>query len=305
MQGTRTYIDMTGIATMVILCAILGLHQVAIKAVANDIAPIMQISLRSGISAVLVGLYVGIRKERISLRDKALLPGLLLGILFSLEFVFVAEGLRYTTASHMAVFLYTAPVFTALVLHRFIPAERLHQYQWFGIGLAFCGIVVSFLGGVVTVGISKQMLWGDLLALLGGIAWASTTITIRCTSLSEAPATQTLLYQLLAAFGLLLIYAIATGQAQMESMTTVAWSSVLFQGVVITFAVYLVWFSMLRRYNASQLSVFLFLTPVFGITYGVVLLGDVIDVWFVGGALMVLTGLICVQIRPARLMNKG
>jgi len=301
MHGTRKPLDLAGIVTMVILCAVLGLHQVAIKAVAGEIAPIMQIALRSGISAALVAIYVYLKDEKFFSLGTTLLPGLMLGTLFSLEFLFVAEGLRYTTASHMAVFLYTAPIFTALILQRFLPAERLQPYQWLGIAISFGGIVVAFTGNAMAVGISRQILFGDMLALLGGVAWASTTITIRCSKLADAPASQTLIYQLLAAFVLLLFYSFATGQAGMSAMTGIAWLSLLFQGVIITFVVYLAWFSLLRRYHSSQLSPFLFLTPLFGVSYGVLLLDDALDAWFAGGAFMVLAGLLLVSLqRPDR-----
>ena len=56
-------------------------------------------------------------------------PGLIAGILFSLEFFFVGEGLRDTSASHMIVFLYSAPIFVALILHFKITSECLKHYS--------------------------------------------------------------------------------------------------------------------------------------------------------------------------------
>lgn len=294
MDVARRSMDGAGAVIMIVLCVVLGLHQVVIKMAAPDMAPILQIALRSGLSALLIAMLIVWRHEGFSLRDGTLLPGLLLGTMFSVEFMFVAEGLRFTTASHMSVFLYTAPIFTALALHRFLPAERLRRHQWLGICLAFCGIVAAFAGGILQSGINGRVLWGDVLAILGGIFWASTTVIIRCTRLADAPATKTLLYQLVAAFLLLLGYAVVTGQAQF-SPTPLAWGSVLFQGIVITFAVYLVWFSLLRRYNASQLSIFLFLAPLFGVSFGVLLLDESIDVFFAVGALLVLAGLTLVS----------
>ena len=291
---TRKPMDGTGVTIMVVLCVFLGLHQVVIKMAAPDMAPVLQIALRSGLSALLIALLVAWRREGFTLRDGTLLPGLLVGTAFSVEFMFVAEGLRFTTASHMSVFLYTAPIFTSLTLHRFLPAERLHRHQWIGIGLAFCGIVAAFAGGILDSGFNARLLHGDILALLGGIFWASTTVLIRCTRLADAPATKTLLYQLVAAFVLLLGYAVGTGQTKF-SPTPLAWGSVLFQGIVITFAVYLVWFSILRRYNASQLSVYLFLAPLFGVSFGVLLLHESIDIFFAVGAILVLAGLTLVS----------
>lgn len=289
---------------MILLCIVLGLHQVAIKAAAPDISPILQIALRFGISAFLVSIVIVSGKERFNLQDGTLLPGIIAGIAFSLEFLCVAEGLRYTTASHMSVFLYTAPIFTSLTLHWFLPAERLRPHQWLGVAIAFGGVALAFTGGSVQDGISPRMLWGDTLGILGGILWAATTVLIRCTRLSEAPPTKTLLYQLVAAFILLMFYAVISGQASRFTMTGIAWASLLYQGIVVTFAAFLAWFSLLRRYNASQLSVFLFLSPLFGVSFGVFLLNEKVDVYFGLGAVLVLTGIALVSKRNLRGVSK-
>ena len=290
MSVTRRPLDATGIAVMFVLCIVLGLHQVALKGAAPFIPPMLQIALRSGISALLIALVIIRRREGFSLRDGTLGPGLILGVLFSLEFFFVAQGLRDTTAAHMSVFLYTAPLFTALALHRLLPAERLQRHQWIGILLAFSGIVTAFAGGFFSTDVNLRIVRGDLLGILAGAAWAATTVVVRCSKMAEAPATKTLLYQLVMAFVLLLAVALFTGQARVI-MVPLAWGSVLFQAVVITFASYLAWFSLLRRYNASQLSAFMFLSPLFGVSFGVLLLHETIDYSFGLGTLLVLMGI--------------
>ena len=298
MSVERKALDSFGVTCMIVLCTVLGLHQVAIKAAAHDMAPILQIALRSGLSAVLVGAVMFFSKERFRLAG-TFLPGLLAGALFAMEFVLVAEGLRYTSASHMSVFLYTAPIFTSLSLHWLQPSERLRTIQWLGILLAFVGISLAFAGGSLQAGFSARVLWGDFLALLAGILWAATTVLIRCSKLGGAPPTMTLLYQLVAAFCVLLCYAVFSGQASSYSLTGLVWGSVLFQGIMVSFAGFLAWFSLLRRYNVSQLSAFLFLSPLFGVTFGVLLLHEAMDIFFVVGAVLVLMGITLVT-RPAK-----
>jgi len=255
----------------------------------------MQIALRSGVAALLVGLVMWWRKEPMNLRDGTLRPGMVVGVLFALEFLLVAEGLRHTSASHMVVFLYTAPMFAALGLAWRLPAERLGWLQWLGIALAFGGIAVTFLGRAPAASpASGDMLWGDLLGLLGGVAWAATTVVVRSSSLSKAPATQTLLYQLVGAFVLLLVGAFATGQARFNPTPTV-WASLAFHTLVVSFASFLVWFWLLRQYLASRLGVFSFLTPLFGIVFGVWLLGEPMELRFLLGAIPVLLGIVLVS----------
>jgi hypothetical protein len=98
----------------------------------------------------------------------------------------------------MSVFLYTAPSsppWGCIMM----PSERLRLLQWLGILLAFAGIALAFAGGVSFEQLDGRMLLGDALAI-GGLAWGATTVVVRCSRLSEAPATLTLFYQLAVGF---------------------------------------------------------------------------------------------------------
>lgn len=281
---------------MLVLCAIWGLQQVAIKAAAVDIAPILQIAFRSGIASVMVGLLMLARGEFMSLNDGTWRPGILVGILFALEFLLVGEGLRYTTASHMAIFLYTAPIFAALGLHWKLPVERLKPAQWIGIGIAFAGIVTSFTGRTPEMMSSHATnpLLGDLLGVAAGMAWGATTVVVRCSCLANTSATRTLLYQLLGAFVLLMLAALILDQTEFR-LTPVAWSSLIFQVLLVSFISFLVWFWLLRHYLASGLGVLSFMTPLFGIAFGVWLLDEPLEPNFIAGALLVLIGILLVS----------
>ncbi|MBB1074843.1 DMT family transporter [Rhodoferax sp. 4810] len=295
---TRQALDARASSLMLLLCLLWGLQQVVLKATAHDIAPIMQIGIRSGVAALLVGLLMWWRKERMSVTDGTLRAGLLVGLLFALEFLLVGEGLRHTSASHAVVFLYTAPIFAALGLHLKLPAERLNVVQWLGIGLAFAGIVLTFFGRsqAVGAGVSADMLWGDALSLLAGISWAATTVVVRCSSLASASPSQTLLYQLVGAFVLLMLAALGLGQSGIHFTPTV-WASLVFQSVIVSFASFLAWFWLLRHYLASRLGVFSFMTPLFGMGFGVWLLGEPLEASFVLGAVLVLAGVVLVSLR--------
>lgn len=291
----RKALDDKAIGLMLMLCVIWGLQQVVLKATAADIAPVMQIALRSGVAALLVGLVMLARRERMSLADGTWRPGVVVGLLFGLEFMLVGEGLRHTSAAHMVVFLYTAPIFAALGLHWRLPVERLGWVQWLGIFLAFTGIAIAFFGR--TQGASPapgNQLWGDFLGLLAAMAWGATTVVIRSSSLARAPATQTLLYQLVGAFVLLLGMSWVTGQAQVN-FTPQVWASLAFHSLVVSFASFLIWFWLLRHYLASRLGVFTFLTPLFGIVFGAWLLGEHIETSFLVGAAPVLVGIVLVS----------
>ncbi len=289
---TRRPLDTLATGVMLLLCVCWGFQQIAIKLVAADISPIMQVGLRSAFAALVLGVVVWRGEGARALRDGTLGAGVLVGLLFGFEFLAIAQGLVYTTASHMSVFLYTAPIFTALGLHWRVPEERMAPLQWLGVAVAFGGIAVAFLGNgqQPAAAAASNMLLGDTLGLLGGLLWGATTVAIRRTALSEAAPSKTLFYQMAIAALVLLVYAAATGNASIR-YTPSAMLSVAFQSVVVALSSYLAWFWLLRRYLASRLSILSFMTPLFGVSFGVLILDEPLDGAFVAGALMVLAGI--------------
>jgi len=336
-MNERKVIDGKAAALMVLLCAIWGMQQVAMKAAAPDMAPVLQVALRSAIAAALVFLVVLGRRETWALGGGTWKPGLVVGVLFALEFLFVGEGLRHTNASHMVIFLYTAPIFAALGLHFVYPEERLTPLQWLGIALAFGGVVTAFTGhgsgagsgsgvsvgagvgagagvggsggsgsgigsGGGAQGAGGLMWFGDLLGLAAGMAYGATTVSIRVSRLASAPATVTLLYQLLGAFVILLAAALLMGRTH-ATLTPTLLTSLTFQTLIVSFASFLAWFALLRTYLASRLGVLTFMTPLYGVVFGVVLLGEKLEPGFILGALMVLAGILLVS--SHELLGKG
>lgn len=293
----RKALDATASGLMVVLCMIWGLQQVILKMAAPDISPLMQIALRSGLAAILLLPLLYLDKASQLFNRQNLKAGALIAFLFSLEFFLLAQALQWTSASHAVVLLYTAPIFVALGLHWKLPSERLSVLQWSGIAIAFLGIVVTFMRAKQgATQLEQQMLWGDLLALAGGIAWAATTVTVRLSSLAQAAVTQTLFYQLAGSFVLLLGLAFFLGQATIH-FTPLVIGSLAFHTLIVSFASFLAWFWLLRNYLASRLGVFSFLTPLFGIAFGVCLLGEKIELNFVMGSALVLLGIVVVSLQ--------
>lgn len=295
MTAVRKGADLFLFQLMLLLCAIWGSQQVAIKLAAPDVEPMLQVALRSGISALLVALLLLWQRGWQGWIGCTWRAGVLAGVLFALEFFFIALGLRHTSASHMAVFLYTAPIFSALGLHLLLPGERLRRLQWLGITLCFCGVVMAFGVGGNWAEIDGGMLLGDALGLCAGMAWGATTVVVRASRLSEAPPGLTLFYQLLVAFVLLLGYALAVVDLGQVRWSPLAIGSIVLQGVVVSFFSYLAWFWLLRRYLASNMAVFSFMTPLFGVTFGVLVLDEPLTLNFIIGAALVLSGITLVS----------
>jgi len=293
-MAERKPLDAQAFALMLALTALWGFQQVAIKLTAPDVSLVMQAALRTALAAALLVAWARWRGIALLSRDGTLAAGLAAGLLFGLEFVFIYAGLGHTAASRMTVFIYLAPVLTALGLHWLVPGEKLARAQWLGVGVAFAGIALAFGEAFAA---ARSSLLGDFFGLVAAVLWAATTVLIRATSLSRATAAKTLFYQLAVAAPLLLAASLLMGEKGVVALTPLALVSLAYQGAIVAFASYLAWFWLLTRYLAARLSVFSFMTPLFGVLAGVAVLGEPLTPFFVGAALLVGAGIVLVNRR--------
>ncbi len=76
-------------------------------------------------------------------------------------------------------------------------------------------------------------------------------------------------------------------------------ASLAYQSVIVAFVSYLSWFWLPSRHIASRLSVFTFLSPLFGVAFGVLLRGESVGWRFLSAAALVSIGIGLVS-TPAR-----
>ncbi len=293
----RQPLDLFAFGCMLLFCLVMASQQVVLKAVEEDIAPVFQIALRYGIALLLLMMLIRPKRTQVRLAPENRWPALWIGVLFTLEFLLLGEALRFTTAGHATVFLYTSPIFAAIGLHIKIPSERMGILQWVGIALAFSGMVLAFIGGDAS-SFGAVVLLGDLLALLAGASWGVTTVVVRATGLSVLPAKQILFYQLLIAFVVLGLWSFWSEQASIN-LTPEVLASLAFHGIGVAFLAFLLWFWLLTRYKASQLGILSFMTPVLGVLLGSWWLNEQIELNFIIGAGFILAGVLLVCRRPA------
>ncbi|MEX8520685.1 MAG: DMT family transporter [Leptothrix sp. (in: b-proteobacteria)] len=269
MKVRHDHLDLLAVASLLLCCALWGLNQIAIKAALPEVPSLVQLSIRSIVAAVLLLGWMRWRGISFSLRDGTFWPGLLAGSLFATEFACVFVALQHTSAARSVVFINTSPFVVTLVLAALLPSERLRPVQLGGMLLAFAAIAQAFGEGL------GQGAWrGDVLVLLAAALWGLTTVTIRLSCLRSAPPEKTLAYQVVVAALLAPLGALLSGETWPSRLSWLALGSLFYQGVIVTFASYLLWFWLLTRYPVTRVQAFVFLSPVFGTLFAGLLLDE-------------------------------
>ena len=137
---------------------------------------------------------------------------------------------------------------------------------------------------------------GDLLGLAAGALWGLTTVAIRATGLTRISAEKLLFYQIATTALAVPWLSLALGERwTFEGWSTLAWGSMLAQTVVGAFASYLAWVWMLGRYPATKISVFVFLTPLFALLFGHLVLGEQVTATLLLALALVAVGIVLVN----------
>lgn len=291
----RDNIDTAAVALLLLLTFSWGLNGVAGKIANTGYNPIFLTVARSAIAAVLVFAWCRLRGIALFERDGTLWPGILAGLLFGGEFALIFIGLDFTSVARSALMVNTMPFWVLIGAH-FLLGERMSIVKFVGLMLAFAGVVVVFSDGLSLPG--PAAIKGDIMSLGAGVLWAATIIVIKATKLSRASAEKMLLYQLVVS-AIFVLPLIPLAGPVLRDVSGLATGALLFQAIYVVAFTYILWFWMMRRYPAAGLSSFAFLTPVFGVLLGGLLLAEPLTAKLFLALGLIAVGLIIVN-RPAR-----
>ncbi|MEJ6388238.1 DMT family transporter [Gymnodinialimonas ulvae] len=294
-MAQKPQIDAFGAISLTAFAVLLAFNQVIIKVVNEGLQPIFFAGLRSLGGAIVIFAWMRLRGIALTLPKGTIGPGLLMGVLFTVEFVCLFVALDLTSVTRSSVIFYTMPMWMALGAHFFIEGDRLTPLKSVGLILAFIGVVVAL---TLRGDSSETSLLGDLLALMGALGWAGLALLARGSKLREVRPEVQLLWQLAISAPLLLLAALFFGPL-LRGPEWIHWAGLGFQIVVIVSAGFLFWLWLLSIYQPSSVAAFSFLSPVFGVLLGWLVLGEEVGFGIVLALLLVCAGLVLIN-RPAR-----
>ena len=291
--STTRPLDALAAGIVVVLCFSWGFNQVATKLAIHDIPPLTQAAVRSVVAALLIAAWCRLRGIGLLKRDGTMWFGLAAGFLFAVEFILIYQGLLYTTATRAVLFIYLAPFFVVLGARIVLPADRFGAAQWLGLGLSFAGMLIAF--GVPTPAMDPRQLIGDVMMVGAALFWAATTLIIKASPLTRASAEKVMLYQLVVSAPIMAAAALVMGERLSHMPSALALGSLAYQTVWVVSVTFVVWFALIARYSASRLSAFTFLTPLFGVAAGHLVLNEPLTTAFAAAVVLVAAGLVLVN----------
>ncbi len=298
---SRDYLDFKAALILLILTLLWGFNYAAIKYSNQGVSPVFASTLRSVIASVCGVIFCIRTKEQLFHTDVRLLHGFVVGLLFGLEFACIYFGMLYTDAARSVIFVYLSPFVVAVGAHFFLRGDRLSFLKIVGLILAFMGIVTVFGGRPRSA--KSTMILGDLLEIAAAFLWGATTLYIKKFMAERVHPIHTFLYQLFFSIPILLTMSLILEPKWVTKIDGLIVASLLYQSIIVAFMSYFLWFKLIHQYSVSRLSAFTFFTPIFGVLFGVLLLGEEFTVSLMVGLPMVSLGIFFVNWRRRTAMS--
>ena len=283
------------LAILVFLNVIWGFNYVASKIGVHEIPPVLFTALRFVIVALFVGRFLRLhRGEMTRILWAAFLAG---PVAFALLFIGLAH---VETTANAAVASQLGVPFTTL-LSVWLLGEVIHWRRKLGIVLAFAGVAV--------IGFDPKVfhsLFGLSLIVASALVGSLGVIFIKQLKDIRALELQAWVSTLCVVVLLPLSFLTETGQwSALENATWRGWTALVFTALASSLFAHTTWYYLVGKYPVTGLSAVTLLTPIFGILFCVLVLGDVLTAKMMVGSVVTLLGVLIVLMRDRKLVDTG
>ena len=254
----------------------------------NGLSPAQIFTLRFPMAYVLMFCFNHRLLFADSWRDEGLM--VLLGITGgSLYFVSENEAMNYTTATNTSLIVCSCPLFATLLVRLVYRSSRIHIMQLTGSLLAFMCMSIVVLNGRFVLHLSPV---GDALAFTACICWAFYSLLMKTMTdkYSAAFITRKVFF-----YGVLTIipyYILVPGMPAMAVLTQpVVVGNLLFLGCLASMICFLTWNWCISKLGAVKATNWVYFNPITTMIFASWVLGEKITIYFLIGAVCILTGM--------------
>ncbi len=261
--------------------------------VVSSVSPLTAASERFIIATLAIFVFMIIKdKGNINAFKLNWKPLILLGLCgitgFNLAFFI---GLQTTSALNGALIMATSPV-TTILISSIIEKHRVSLPQTVGMLISLIGVILVISHGDINNILKLHFTRGDLIILLGNLAWATYTVGCR-RFISDSTPLQTTAFTML--FGTIGIVVFSFYQSdlikEIEEISTYNQIILIYMGLVGSVLAYLFWNVGIKELGAANTSLFFNFVPVFTLLLAFIT-GTIPNLLQLAGALLVISGVI-------------
>ena len=290
----KTKIDAFGAIALISFSLLLGINHVVIKIVNLGLNPIFFAGIRSFIAFIFIIIWMKLVNKPIVFNSKYIKISFIAGIIFALEFLFLFLALDFTTVSRNSIIYYSMPLWLTILLIFTKNNEKISFLKFLGLILAFIGVVLSVTNFKINLILNSPNLIGDILAFLAALFWALLIIIAKNSNFSKVSPEMQLLWMVMVSGPILTIFSIFIEDPIRNFQLIHIWG-IIFQSIIVVAGGFLFWLWLLSKYPASGVASFSFLTPIFTIFFGWLILSEVMTFDFIIAAFLVISGLILIN----------
>jgi drug/metabolite transporter (DMT)-like permease len=278
----------------ILISVMWGGNTPSIKVALEGMPPLALAGVRFILGALTVLAWILVARIQLKPSREELRLFFSLLVLFVLQIFLLHYGTRFTLAAHAGVFVSTGPFFLVIFAHFFLPGDRLNLIKIVGMSVSFAGVVLIFAEGFMVS--ATDFLVGDAIVLLSGVLLGARQVYTKSLTQSIHPARLLFWQATLSVPVFFLLSAIFERNATFKMDAPIAFA-IFYQGVVIAGVCFIFWTVLLRRFNASRLSVFGFIAPISGVVISYYMLGEPISKALIIGVLLVGVGIVVVNLK--------
>ena len=237
------------------------------------------------------------------LQKKDILPITILGFFGVIVYHFgLNYGEQYISPAIASLIIATIPI-QIIIFARILLKEKITLKKFIGIIIALLGVLIISIWGKPEVEFEFEYYFGVIAILIAAIMAALYTIAGKKLLERYNGLSLTVYAMLFGSIGLIPFLSQSLIN-EVLTMTSRAWSAVIFLGVFSTVIGYVIWYVALKIKSASEISIYLYATPVISTIISYFWFKDNITFMFIIGGFLVLTGLFIVNIKKNKKSNK-
>lgn len=284
------------------LCFLFGGNAVAIKISLTGMGIFTTAGIRFTLASITLLIWAKATGQSLRLSRDHAKKLMILTLIFIVQLPLFYYGLSKTTASHGTLIANLLPFVVLILAHHFIPGDRITLKKLVGIALGFIG-VFTLLSGHGSFLTTDPVLMGDLLICCAVFLWGCNATYVKRIN-SEVSVLNITFYPM--AFGgpLFLLVGYFWDAQMIGTLNATIIQALLYQTFVTASYCFIAWNGLLQKFGATAVHSFIFIMPVSGVFFSVLLLGEPLTPNIVLAILMIVTGTVVVNrhtgAQPAR-----